>query len=42
LPFLGLGEVINRLKKRPKLIDQLENDYGLDKAEVELDLKKAA
>jgi hypothetical protein len=34
---LGLGEFINRLKKRPKIIDQLEKDYDLDKAKIELD-----
>jgi hypothetical protein len=37
LPFLGLGEFINRLKKRPKIIYQLEKDYDLDKAKIELD-----
>lgn len=39
LPFLGLGEVINFLNKKPEVSDQIKQDYAQDHDEILGDLK---
>lgn len=39
LPFMGLGEAINLLKKKPQLLDQIDTNYAQDRDEIVVDLK---
>lgn len=40
LPFIGLGEVINLLKGKPELLDQIQKDYPTEYSELAQDFQK--